>query len=257
LFSGVRVNVRGLVRNLAVYAIALGIIWFLIRDVPLSQLARDLKLANLWMFVPAAAGSFLIWFLGETLLYSKLFSHVQTQSGFLEVLSINATQYFLQLVNFLVAGSALVLFMLRRKGVPWLAGGWPLALQWMIDLSVLALMVLLAAPFVPLSPAHQRWYYALPAFVPLALCMLFWMRGRPGSGFARWLYDRSSLSSFRAARPHHCIKLGTHLRSRSRRGGICIRHHCLPVRAWCGPLSDPVAMAPIARTGAKLFCGHL
>jgi hypothetical protein len=77
------VNVRGLVRNLAVYAVALGIIWFLIRDVSLSQLARDLKLANLWMFVPAADGSFLIWFLGETLLYSKLLSYVQIQGGFM------------------------------------------------------------------------------------------------------------------------------------------------------------------------------
>jgi uncharacterized membrane protein YbhN (UPF0104 family) len=39
--------------------------------------------------------------------------------------------------------------------------------------------------------------------------MSFWMRGRPGSGFARWLYDRPSLSSFRAARLRHYVKLST------------------------------------------------
>ena len=63
------------------------------------------------------------WFVGETFLFSRLFSYVHERTGFRELMPVNAATYFLQLVNMAVAGGAMVLFLNRRKQVHWLDVG--------------------------------------------------------------------------------------------------------------------------------------
>jgi hypothetical protein len=183
----------------AIYGLALGIIYYLARDVPLNQLFANLRLARLWIFIPACLGSFAIWFIGETLLYSRLFTYFHSKTSFREMIWPNAAQYFLQLVNLAVAGSALVLFIHRRKAVPWLAGGMTLLFQAFIDLQILLLFGLMA------GLADNYWLVRHYWFVPAALLALMWLivwffsRGRPAWRPLRWLYDRPSLISFRQA----------------------------------------------------------
>lgn len=198
---------KTLVQNLAIYGVAAGIIWYLARDVPVVQLIHNLKMARLWIFLPACLGSFLIWFVGETFLFSRLFSYFHTKTSFREMLPANAAQYFLQLVNVIMAGTALVLFMHRRKGVPWLSGGCTMIFQTFIDFQILALMTLLGAAFEPRSIIRQGWYYAALALALMWLFAWFWKRGRPQWRPARWFYDRPSMMSFRQAGAAEYAKL--------------------------------------------------
>ncbi|SRR5579875_280818 len=199
---------RRLLYTLGVYAIAFAIIGYLARGIEPGQLLRNFSMANLWVFVPASAGSFAIWFGGETLLFACLFSYFHSRTSFREMLPANAAQYFLQLVNSAVAGAALVMFMNRRKKVPWLAGGCTLIFQAVLDFQIMAAMALVAALLEPASILHRYWYIPAAVLAPLLLNTCFWMRGRPRSGLARWFYERPSMASFRLARPSHYARLG-------------------------------------------------
>jgi uncharacterized membrane protein YbhN (UPF0104 family) len=198
---------RTLFHTLAAYGVALGIIAYLARDVAPAQLLRDLAMADLWVFLPASAGSFAVWFLGETLLFSALFSYFNSRISFREMLPANAAQYFLQLVNQAVAGTALVMFMNRRKGVPFLTAGCTLIFQALLDFQIMAAMALLAAAADPGSLARRYWYYPALVLAPLILNTCFWMRGRPCTRLGQWFYDRPSMRSFRIAEPAHYAKL--------------------------------------------------
>jgi hypothetical protein len=171
-------------------------------------LLKGFAMANLLIFIPASAGSFLIWFLGETFLFATLYSFFHTPTRFREMLPANAAQYFLQLINSAVAGTALVMFMNRRKGVPWLAAGCTLIFQALLDFQIMAAMALLAAVADPGSLLRKVWYVPVMVLGPLLLNTWFWMRGRPRSRAARWFYDRPSMHCFRIARPAHYLRLG-------------------------------------------------
>jgi lysylphosphatidylglycerol synthase-like protein len=198
---------RGLLHTLGAYAVAFGIIAYIARDVAPSQLLHNFSMANLWLFVPASLGSFTIWFGGETLLFATLFSFFHSRTSFREMLPANAAQYFLQLVNTAVAGTALVMFMNRRKGVPWLAGGCTMIFQAALDFQIMAAMALLAALLQPNSIIRHYWYYPAGLLALLLLNSWFWMRGRPQSALGRWFYDRPSMQSFRIAQPAHYAHL--------------------------------------------------
>lgn len=187
------------VQNLAIYGLAVGIICYLARDVPLSQLLANLRLAKLWIFIPACLGSFAIWFVGETLLFSRLFTYFHSKTSFREMIWPNAAQYFLQLVNLAVAGSALVLFIHRRKAVPWLAGGITLLFQAFIDVQILLVFALIAAAADSYSVLRHYWFIPAAILALMALISWFFGRGRPRWRLLRWLYDRPSLVSFRQA----------------------------------------------------------
>lgn len=199
---------RRLLHTLAAYAVAFGVLAYLARDVAPGQLWRSFSMANLWLFVPASAGSFAVWFGGETLLFACLFSYFHSRTSFREMLPANAAQYFLQLVNTAVAGTALVMFMNRRKGVPWLAGGCTLIFQALLDFQIMAAMALVAAALEPDSLIRQYWYCPAVLIAALLLNTCFWMRGRPKSRLGQWFYDRPSMQAFRVAKPVHYASLG-------------------------------------------------
>jgi hypothetical protein len=186
---------RGLLHTLGAYALAFAIIWYLARDIALAQLLHNFSMANLWVFLPASLGSFTVFFGGETLLFACLFSYFHTRITFREMLPANAAQYFLQLVNSAVGGTALVMFMNRRKGVPWLAGGCTLIFQALLDFQIMAAMALIAVMLEPGSMIHRYWYLPAAVLVGLLLNTCFWMRGSPVSALrSSWPTGLCSIS---------------------------------------------------------------
>src|SRR5258708_1245491 len=105
------------------YAAAIAIIVWLFRGIRLDDLRLGLMKADLHLFIPAALGGFLCWFIGENLLFSRLFSCFHAKTSFREMLPISAVFYFVQLLNGGVAAGFLIWLMHRRKGVPWVEGG--------------------------------------------------------------------------------------------------------------------------------------
>jgi len=65
---------KTLVQNLITYGVAAAIIWYAARGISFSQVAEATGRATLWLFMAASLGGFLCWFVGETLLYSRLFT---------------------------------------------------------------------------------------------------------------------------------------------------------------------------------------
>jgi hypothetical protein len=170
--------------------VALFIIWCVARGVSLAHLLHSFSVANLWIFIPASFGSFAVWFVGETFLFAALFSYFHIRTSFREMLPANAAQYFLQLINTAVAGSALVMFMNRRKGVVWLTGGCTLIFQALLDLQIMAAMALIVAAVDPSALIRKFWHVPAIILTLLLLNTWFWSRGRPESGLGRWIYDR-------------------------------------------------------------------
>jgi uncharacterized membrane protein YbhN (UPF0104 family) len=201
---------KTVVRNLVAYAIAVAIICYAASGVSWSQVVGAGSHAMLWVFVVASLGGFLCWFIGETVLYSRLFSYFHGSTGALELLPTMAAVCFLQIVNSYVASGAFVLFLHARKRAPWIMGGCTLLFQGYIDAMLLAALSLVAMAFVPTSPIRPGLNYVagvLGAGFLIASFWLLWGARLPTGHWLRWLYERPSMVSFRMARPSHYIKL--------------------------------------------------
>lgn len=142
---------KPLVQNLIAYAIAVAIVCYAARGVSWHQVVNATSHATLWLFVIASMGGFLCWFLGETVLYSRLFSYFHGPTGAIELLPTMSAVYFLQIVNSYVASGAFVLFLHARKRAPWIMAGCTLLFQAYLDAMLLAALTLFAIALVPIS----------------------------------------------------------------------------------------------------------
>ena len=199
-------------RNLVAYAIAAVIVCYAARGVSWRQVTDATAHATIWLFICASIGGFVCWFIGETFLYSRLFSFFHGRTESRELVPTMATFYFLQIVNSLVASSAFVLFLHARKRVAWLAAGCTLLFEAYVDVMVLAAWSLVAIALVPTSPIRPGLIYAAGAFGAGCFIASFWLlwgaRLAQGNPF-RWIYDRPSMSSFRRASPSQFLTLST------------------------------------------------
>ena len=153
---------KTLVQNLVAYAIAVAIICYAARGVSWTDVIDATGQASPWIFVLASLGGFLCCFLGQTILYSRLFSYFHGPTGAIELLPTMAAVYFLQIVNSWVAGGAFVLFLHARKRAPALAvPRCTLMFQADLDATLLAAMALLAIIMVPSSPLRLGLDYAI------------------------------------------------------------------------------------------------
>jgi hypothetical protein len=201
---------KTVVRNLVAYAVAVAIICYAASGVSWRQVVGSGSHAMLWVFVVASLGGFLCWFIGETVLYSRLFSYFHGSTRAVELLPTMAAVCFLQIVNSYIASGAFVLFLHARKRAPWIMGACTLLFQGYVDAMLLASLSLFAMAFVPTSPIRPGLSYVagvLGAGFLIASFWLLWGARLPTGNWLRWLYERPSMVSFRTARPSHYIKL--------------------------------------------------
>jgi len=201
---------KPLVQNLIAYAIAVAIVCCAARGVSWRQVVDATSHATPWLFVVASLGGFLCWFLGETVLYSRLFSYFHAPTGAIELLPTMSAVYFLQIVNSYVASGAFVLFLHARKRAPWIMAGCTLLFQAYLDAMLLAALTLFAIALVPTSPIRLGLFYAadaLGAGCLIASFFLLWGERLSTGNWLRWIYDRPSMASFRMARPSQYVKL--------------------------------------------------
>lgn len=201
---------KTVMRNLVAYAIAAAIVCYAARGVSWRQVVEVGSHTTLWLFVVASLGGFLCSFIGETVLYSRLFSYFHGPTGAFEVLPTMAAVYFLQIVNSYVASGAFVLFLHSRKRAPWMMGGCTLMFLAYVDTMLLATLSLFAIVLVPTSPIRPGLNYlagVLGAGCLIASFWLLWGARLPTGTWLRWLYERPAMASFRQAQPSHYIKL--------------------------------------------------
>jgi uncharacterized membrane protein YbhN (UPF0104 family) len=201
---------KSVVQHLIIYALAAAIVYYVSRGVSWTQVGEAGRHATLWLFFVASLGGFLCWFVGETILYSRLFSYFHEPTEAVELLPTMAAVYFLQLVTSYLAAGAFVLFLRARKHVPYVMGGCTLMFQGYLDAMLLATLSLIAIVLVPSSPIRMGLNYAvgvLAAGCVIASFWLLWGAHLPSGNWLRWLYERPSMASFRLARPAQYLKL--------------------------------------------------
>ncbi len=201
---------KRLLQNLVTYAIAAGIVFYVSRGVCWRQVADAANHATLWIFAVASLGGFVCWFIGETFLYTRLFSYFHGETGVLELLPTMSAVCFLQIVNSYVASGAFVLFLHARKRVPWIMGGCTLLFQGYLDATLLAALTLGAIALVPTSPIRLGLNYAAGIVglgCIIASFWLLWGARLPVGNWLRWIYERPSMASFRMGRPTQYLKL--------------------------------------------------
>jgi uncharacterized membrane protein YbhN (UPF0104 family) len=197
-------------QNIAAYAIAATIVYYSARGISWSQVLLAVNHARPWIFVIASLSGFLCWFIGETILYSRLFSYFHGRTEMRELLPTMAAVYFLQIINSYVASGALVLFLHTRKRVPWLVSGCTLMFQGYLDAMLFAALTLIAILFVPSSPIRMGFNYAIGVLVIGSVVASFWLvwgSGLPVGNWLQWLYERPSMLAFRLAGLSEYVKL--------------------------------------------------
>ena len=185
--------------TLLMYAIAAGVVWYESRGLSFEREVKDFTRANLWILIPATLSSFLIWLLGENLIFARMFSFFHEPTAFLEVLPATAAEYFLQVVNVFAANGALVVFLHQRKHVPWVAAGFTMAFFGFLDGLLFAAMITLTGILVPGSPVSAYVKYSAPALALFLAIATWWLFRTPETRLERWLHDRPSLTAFRKA----------------------------------------------------------
>ena len=261
-----------LLRNAAAYGIAAAIIWYEVRGLDLHELLRIIGSANLVWLVPATLISFAVWFLGENLLFSRLFSYFHAHTGYKELLPATATAYFLQLVNTLASGGALVLFLHRRKGASWTGAAFTMLFVSFIDGFVLSSLTIISGILFPASPMRNFMPYAASALVFLLAVAAWWLWRRPKNRFELWLRERPSLASFRLATPRiyltlALIRLGIFIpQAFTYYFGMKAFHMRVPLSLVCavtpaivaagGTPLTPVGIGPLQAVAMEVFRGH-
>jgi uncharacterized membrane protein YbhN (UPF0104 family) len=184
-----------------VYGIAAAIIWYESLGLNYRKEIHDLADADLWWFIPTTVVSFLIWFLGENLLFARLFTHFHKRTGYLEMLTGTAAFYFLQAVNVLLADASLMVFLHLRKDVPWAASGFTMAFFGFIDGLIFALTITGAGFLVPSSPIRAYLPYSAAALAFFLLVAAWWLWRAPQYRLEKWVYNHPALLAFRRATP--------------------------------------------------------
>jgi uncharacterized membrane protein YbhN (UPF0104 family) len=198
---------RSLWRTLGAYFAAALLVWYCARGIDFAGALEALRQANLALFISVSLVGFLVWFFGESLLFSCLFSYFHQRTEFSEIIPANAAYYFLQLINLAAANGALMVFLNRRKGASWGVAGFILLFQGFLDVLLLAAMTLLAVLLGLDSPLNVVAPYAAVVLLMGLLVIAFFSRRRPESGLVKRIYEWPTLSGFRAAQLSHYGKL--------------------------------------------------
>jgi hypothetical protein len=85
---------KTVLQNLVAYTVAAAIVYYAARSVSWRLVIDASSYATLWLFLGASLGGFLCWFMGDTILYSRLFSYFHGPTGARELLPTMAPSTF-------------------------------------------------------------------------------------------------------------------------------------------------------------------
>ena len=193
---------RVVLRSVIAYTISVAMVWYVARGVSWVQIETAIRHATVWLFIGVSLTGFLSWFIGETMLYSCLFGSFHGRTRARELLPTMAAMYFVQIVNSLVASGVLILFLHRRKRVPWMTAGGTLLFLAYADAMVLVTLLIISIVFLQTSVLRPALYYAAGVVIAGSLIgsfFLFWGRRLSANNSLRWIYDRPSMVTCRRA----------------------------------------------------------
>jgi hypothetical protein len=105
----------------AAWAVTAGLLFWLFRRIPISQVIAAAGAAPWWV-IPAVVGSVMAVYLADSFAIWKTFGWFLTRMSFPDVLLVRGATYLLAAINYNVGQGAIVYFVNRTAGVPVLRG---------------------------------------------------------------------------------------------------------------------------------------
>jgi uncharacterized membrane protein YbhN (UPF0104 family) len=162
-------------RSALPWLVAIAVLWYLFRRVPLGDALDAARNANLPVFIGAALLGVVAWFYLESSAFAYLFTRFNAPLTRREARSLRAVTYLLTPINWNLGTGAIILHLRRSKGIAALAATSSLLFYALIDGIVLSGLALLGVRTLPPSPMVDtlgnvaRWFFT----VQLVLVALF------------------------------------------------------------------------------------
>jgi uncharacterized membrane protein YbhN (UPF0104 family) len=185
-------------KKLAPWAFAVGILYYLFNQVPITEAWDAMRAARLELFLPVMLSAVLLWFLIDSAAFAFLFSRFNADLSWGEARSLRGVTYLATPVNWNLGTAAVILHLRTSKEIGALDSTSTMFFYQTIDGMVLAAYVLLGVLLLPETPetiSLRNIALAFEAFQIANLVIL--MNTQPGWG---WLERIRRVGLFRTHR---------------------------------------------------------
>jgi hypothetical protein len=185
-------------KKLAPWVFAVGILYYLFNQVPITEAWDAMRAARLELFLPVMLSAVLLWFLIDSAAFAFLFSRFNADLSWGEARSLRGVTYLATPVNWNLGTAAVILHLRTSKEIGALDSTSTMFFYQTIDGMVLAAYVLLGVLLLPETPetiSLRNIALAFEAFQIANLVIL--MNTQPGWG---WLERIRRVGLFRTHR---------------------------------------------------------
>ena len=192
----------GWLRSVAPWLAALGIVVFLLWEVPIAQVGSAARNARLDLFVPEIIAAVIFWFLLDSRALAYLITRFNAPLAWSEARSMRGITYLLTALNWNVGTAAIVVYLKRFKSVPALESTSSLFLYGNCDaLIMLGLALVGSSVFVATSTIETLRHVAGVTFLIQAGLLFLLAASIPGWRWLSRVRNASIIRSYRLASP--------------------------------------------------------
>ncbi len=185
-------------KQVAPWAIAATILYFLFSKVPLADAWAAARAANLGLFLPVMMASVLMWFLIDSAAFAFLFTRFNAKLDWAEARSLRGMTYLVTPINWNLGTAAVILHLRTSKQIGALESTSTMLFYQMIDAMVLASFAALGVMLLPSTPEILSLRnIAIGIVLCQALTLAFFIGSWPSM---RWFDRARSLGLFRTHR---------------------------------------------------------
>jgi len=183
-------------RQLAPWAVAAAIFYYLFSEVPIGDAWAAGRSARLELFFPAMMAAVLLWFLIDSAAFAFLFTRFNARLGWAEARSLRGMTYLVTPINWNLGTAAVILHLRTSKRIAALESTSTMVFYQSIDGMVLGSLVALGVGLLPWSPELASLRNIAVGFVLLQAATLWLFMGSWPR--LRWIQRIRSFGIFRS-----------------------------------------------------------
>ncbi len=178
------------------WAIAVAILCYLFRRIPVADAWHAAEQARLEIFLPCAMLAAIFWFLLESGAFAYMFSRFNARLSWAEARSLRGLTYLVTPINWNLGTASIILHLRQSKGVGAIESTSSMLFYGTIDAIVLGSLALVGISLLPMSAAIEQIAPILLGFVAFGVASLaFFMAPAPHWG---WWHRIRSVRLFRS-----------------------------------------------------------
>ena len=183
-------------KKIAPWAIAVAILYYLFKEIPIEDAWAAGRSARLDLFLPVMLAAVLLWFLIDSAAFAFLFSRFNAKLNWSEARSLRGMTYLVTPINWNLGTAAVILHLRTSKNIGALESTSTMVFYQMVDGMLLGALVALGTALLPRSPELVSLRNIVIGFVFVQAAFLALFMG--GSTRFRWLARIRSFGIFRS-----------------------------------------------------------